>query len=168
MSQVYGKYHDLFVENYLNNNDTAKFANTNKEKFVFGKNKSNYLFPTYLAVKAMPSILHGIQFVGSFRQEKNFKNAAYILTLPDGTIDGISSSCINSLKVDLKIITQKKSNIEDFIPNILRDRAATLLNSSINMNAKSSALINFIFPKDPEFYHDNQECNIYIVIYLIN
>ena len=167
MPHIYGKYHDSFVENYIRNNDTSKFSNTNKEKFIFGKNKSNYLFPVYLAVKAMPSILQGIQFIGSFRQEKNFKNPAYILTLPDGTIDGISSSCINTLKVDLKIITQKKGNIEDLIPNIFRDRAI-LFSSSNNTNAKGSALINFTFPKDSEFYQDNQECNIHIIINVIN
>ena len=166
MPQVYGKYHDLFIENYLNNNDTAKFANTNKEKFVFGKNKSNYVFPIYMIIKAMPSILQGIQFVGTFRQEKNFKNAAYILTSPDGAIDSITPSCMNSLKIDLKIIIQKKSNIQDFVPNILKDKLS--LFGSTNLNAKSSAIVNFNFAKDSEFYQDGQDCNIYLLIDLIN
>ena len=162
MPQVYGKYHDLFIEDYLNNNDT-KFANTNREKFFFGKNKSNYIFPLYFIVKATPSILQGIQFVGTFRQEKNFKNAAYILTSPDGTIDSITPSCMNLLKIDLKLIIQKKSNIQDFIPNILKDR----LNLFSTANAKSSAIINFNFAKDSEFYQDGQDCNIYLLIALI-
>jgi PAS domain S-box-containing protein len=164
MPQIYSKYHDSFVENYLNNNDN-KLANTNKEKFVFGKNKSNYIFPVYLSLKAMPSILQGIQFVGTFRQEKNFKNAAYILTTPDGVIDGISSSCINLLKVDLKMITQKKSSISDFVPNIIKDRGN--LFSSNTVNTKSSANIQFNFPKDSEYWQDGQEPAINLNCFLI-
>ena len=168
MPQVYSKYHDSFIENYMNNNE-SKLANTNKEKLVFGKNKSNYIFPVYITIKAVPSILQGIQFIATFRIEKNFKNAAYVLTHPDGSIDSISSSCINLLKVDLKMIMQKKSNIADFVPNILKERQALFGNTT--GNAKSFATVTFNFPKDSEYLIDNEaqaqlNCYLFDVVFL--
>lgn len=163
MSQVYSKYHDSFIEDYLNNTDT-KLANTNKEKFVFGKNKSNYIFPTYINIKAVPSILQGIQFISTFRMDKNLKNAAFVVTTPDGTIDAISSSCITMLKLDQKMVLQKKSNIEDFVPRVLKDRN-TLFNQNLSA-AKSFITVDFLYPKDSEYlstpYETSGQLNCYL------
>lgn len=111
MPQIYAKFHDQFIDSYLNNGAEGGIINKNKERLVFGKNKSNYIFPVYLSLRAVPTVLQGVQFIANFRVEKNFKNAAYILVNPEGSIDSISSSCINLLKIDLKLIMQKKSNI---------------------------------------------------------
>jgi len=44
------------------------------------------------------------------------RNAALILIDKEGKIDGISSTCITLLKLDLQYITKKKTNIKDIIP----------------------------------------------------
>jgi len=156
MPQVYAKYHDDFLENYLNNE--SAFNAKNKERFVFGKNKSNYIFPVYLNIKAVQSIIQGIQFVATFRVEKNFKSTAYVLTAPNGAIDAVSSSCINVLKMDTKFITMKKANIEDYIPNIITDRSKIFPN--VNNTGKLSAIINFTYPHDSEYFTEKEEPSV--------
>ena len=157
MPQVYARSHDLFIEEYIANGD-AKQQNSSREKFVLGKHKSNYIFPFYYSVKAISSMINGIQFVATFRLEKNLKNAAYVLTLPDGTIDSISSTCINVLKLDQKMIIQKKANITDFVPNIIKDRATIFTHGSANH--KNSATVNFEYPRDSEYILNPNETAI--------
>lgn len=153
MPQIYSKFHDDFISNYLNNNESYLISKQ-KERLVFGKNKSNYIFPVYLSLRAVPSMLSGTKFIATFRVEKNFKNAAYILTNPDGYIDSLSSSCINLLKIDLKMVMQKKSRIQDFIPGIIENQDSVFNTKNAN---KVSAKINFNFPKDSEYLGDNNE-----------
>ena len=169
MPQVYGKYHDAFLENYLNAGEQSLIAK-NKERLVFGKNKSNYVFPVNLSLRAVQSINQGIQFIATFRIEKNFKNAAHVLTQPDGTIDSLSSSAINLLKIDLKSITQKKANIQDFVPNIIDERLTMF---STNSNAgRASATVTFVHPRDSEYLYENEAqssnltCYLYELVYL--
>jgi len=169
MPQVFAKYHDSFIENYLNTGESV-MVGKNKEKLVFGKNKSNYIFPVYLSIKSATSIIQGIQFIATFRVEKNFKSAAYVLTTPDGTIDGLSSSCINILKIDSKAITVKRANIQDYIPNIIRERGTQF--SSANSAGKATATFKYNYPKDSEYVNENEDttvqltCNLYELSYL--
>jgi len=160
MPQVFSKYHDSFMENYLNTGESV-MVGKNKEKMVFGKNKSNYIFPVYLSIKAATSIIQGIQFIATFRVEKNFKSAAYVLTNPDGTIDGVSSSCINILKFDLKAITVKRANIQDYIPNLIRERG--MLFSSANSAGKATANFRYNYPKDSEYVTENEDSSVQLV-----
>jgi hypothetical protein len=50
------------------------------------------------------------------------RNIAFILIGKDGKIDGISSTCITILKIDVKYISKRKSKIEDLIPNIFAEK----------------------------------------------
>jgi len=154
MPSIYGKHHDSFLENYLNTGE-ASLIGKNKERLVFGKNKSNYIFPIYLSLRTVQSIIQGIQFIATFRVEKNFKNAGYVLTQPDGTIDCVSSSSINILKVDLKMINQKKANIQDLIPNIIKDRYSMF--SSSNNAGRASTVIDYQYPRESEYLLDGEE-----------
>jgi len=163
MSQVFSKYHDSFLENYLNSGESA-IIGKNKQRMVFGKNKSNYILPIYLSIRAVQSIIQGTQFITVIRQEKNFKNAAYILTTPDGTIDAMSSSCINLLKIDLKAITHKKANIQDYIPNIIKNRSSMF--SSSNNNGRFSATIQYYYPLDSEYLDETDETSITLTCHL--
>lgn len=162
MPQAYAKFHDAFIENYISNNEN-KSGLTSKERMVFGKHKSNYIFPFYITIKAVPSVLQGIQFISTLRVEKNLKNAGYVLTLPDGSIDAISSSCINLLKIDLKMITQKKSNITDFIPNILKDRKTLFSHGG---GTKNHAVITFKYPKDSDYVIASTDSSVQLNCYL--
>jgi len=163
MSQVFSKFHDAFLENYLNSGESA-IIGKNKQRMVFGKNKSNYILPIYLSIKAVQSIIQGTQFITVIRQEKNFKNAAYILTTPDGTIDAMSSSCINLLKIDYKAISHKKANIQDYIPNIIKNR--TSLFSGANNTGRTSATIQYYYPLDSEYLDENDETSITLTCHL--
>jgi len=169
MPQIYGKHHDSFLENYLNTGE-GSLIGKNKERLVFGKNKSNYIFPIYISLRAVQSIIQGIQFIATFRVEKNFKNAAYVLTNTDGTIDALSSSAISLLKFDHKMVTQKKSNIQDFLPNIIKDRYTnfTLNNST----GRASAVLTYNYPKESEYMIEGEDhsvqlnCHLYEIVFL--
>lgn len=52
MPMLYSIHHDNFIENYVNNKDSKLF---NKERLVFGKNKSGYALPLYLMIKVFIS-----------------------------------------------------------------------------------------------------------------
>ena len=47
MPAIYSKHHDEFVETFVNTNESKVL---NKERLVFGKTKSNYIFPVTLLV----------------------------------------------------------------------------------------------------------------------
>jgi len=169
MPQIYGKHHDSFLENYLNTGE-GSLIGKNKERLVFGKNKSNYIFPIYISLRAVQSIIQGIQFIATFRVEKNFKNAAYILTQTDGTIDALSSSAISLMKVDHKMVTQKKANIQDFLPNIIKDRYTNF--SLNNSTGRASAVVSYNYPKDSEYLIEGEDhsvqlnCHLYEIVFL--
>jgi len=84
--------------------------------------------------------------MGSFRQEKTFKNVGHVLTSIDGTIQAISSSCINILKMDNKIVAQKKANIEDLNPSLIRERL-----SLFNHQNKHASQVDVKFFNDSEY-----------------
>ena len=92
MPPIYSKNHDQFIETY---NQTQEMKFIDKERFVFGKHKSYYIFPVFINVKPINNG-QNIQFAGTFRIDKFFKNIAYFLTLPSGNIDSISSSKLSS------------------------------------------------------------------------
>jgi hypothetical protein len=163
MPGIYAKHHDSFLENYLNTGE-ASLIGKNKERLIFGKNKSNYIFPIYLSLRSVQSIIQGIQFIATFRVEKNFKNAGYLLTQPDGTIDAVSSSSINILKVDLKMINQKKANIQDLIPNIIKDRYSMF--SSSNNAGRASTVVDYQYPRDSEYLLDNEDNRVQLNCHL--
>ena len=165
MPPIYAKYHDGFIDRYLISNESS-IVGKDKERFAFGKNKSNYIFPMHYNMKAIPSIIQGIQFIATLRVEKNLKNTAYVLSYPDGTIDSISSSCISLLKMDTKLILQKKSKIQEFVPNIIHDRANLFATTS--NNAKTYAQVTFKYPEGSEFINEDDEKSASLNCYLFD
>jgi len=153
MPPIYAKYHDGFIEKYLATMQ-SNVIGKNKERLTFGKNKANYIFPFHYNLKAIPSIMLGIQFVATLRVEKNLKNTAYVLTNAEGMIDSISSSCITLLKFDIKYILQKRIKIQDCVPNIITDRQ-TIFASTSN-NSKVHAQVEFNFLKGSEHVEENE------------
>ena len=53
----------------------------------------------------MESMITGIEFVATFRVQKNFRKIVYVLTEANGIINHISSSAYNILKMDNRFIT---------------------------------------------------------------
>lgn len=76
---------------------------SNKERPVFGKHYSGFIFPLWLSVKNLPSFLSGRQFVATFKVEKSGvnKNVAHLLLDRNKEVVDISSSCLTMLDIDL-------------------------------------------------------------------
>ena len=161
MPQIYARQHDAFLERFIHTNESTSKG---KDRFVFGKTKSNYIFPFHYNARAAPSMAEGVQFIAALRVDKKLKSSAYVLTYPDGTIDGISSSCINLLKIDKNMIL-RKPNIQDYIPNIMVDRYA-LFNVATKGNKGACAQITFHYPKDSEYLSKGEPYETKILCYL--
>jgi len=157
MPEIYSKYHDSFFEHYINNGE-ANLVTRNRERLVLGKNKMNYIFPVHLSLRAIQSVIQGIQVIATFRVEKSFKSTAYVLTHPDGTIDSLSASAISLLKFDNKFTNIRKPNIQDFIPHIIRDRFYMF--SAHNNTGRNLAQINYTYPLNSEYLFPNEDPNI--------
>ena len=78
MPQIYSKNHDEFIRNAI-----LKSAEqiSNKEKSVYGRHTSGYIFPISLQIKFFQSFLHGKQFAATLKSEKKGINSsvAYLL-----------------------------------------------------------------------------------------
>jgi len=148
MPQLYSRSHDKFITNYLNHNESY-LVNKNKERLVFGRNKAGYIFPFYLSIKSTQTMNQGLQFIGVLRTENTFKNSAYVLTDLHGNIEGISSGSINLLKLDVKKVLQSRSNIEEFVPNLLKHKQNYFTFTA--GNTRGVAKVVFNYPKDSEY-----------------
>lgn len=90
----------------------------NRERMIIGKSKNGYIFPFFIYVRYVPSFIHGTQFFGAMRQEKVFKNVAYmIVNGSTSEIENISATFISMFHIDLNFITKKKTKVTDLIPN---------------------------------------------------
>jgi hypothetical protein len=109
---MYSKNHDTYIEQY---NTTQEMKFIDKERFVFGKHKSYYVFPVFVNIKPINNG-QSVQFAGTFRVDKFFKNISYFITNSSGAIDGITSplACISLLNVDLEM-TRKNVNINSYV-----------------------------------------------------
>ena len=107
---------------------------------MLGANKSNYIFPVTLSLNPIPNVMSGVQILGQFRLDKTMRNIAFILIGKDGKIDGISSTCITILKIDVKYISKRKSKIEDLIPNLFAEKQQFL--------EKQGHIIHYTPPSD--------------------
>lgn len=50
MPNIYAKYHDTFIETFLANFN-PEMKNLTRDRVLFGKTRSNYIFPFYLIIK---------------------------------------------------------------------------------------------------------------------
>lgn len=100
MPRIYSKQHKQFLEQALQKPPDML---STKERPVFGKHLSGYIFPVWLSIKNLPSFLSGRQFVGTFKLEKNGinKNVSHLILDKNKEVIDISSSCIQMLGIDL-------------------------------------------------------------------
>ncbi|CAD8104910.1 unnamed protein product [Paramecium sonneborni] len=115
MPNVFAQSHDQFMETYL---QTYESRIMNRERMIIGKSKNGYIFPFFIYVRYVPSFIHGAQFFGAMRQEKLFKNIAFMIV--NGStqeIENISATFITMFHIDLNYITKKKTKVSDLIPN---------------------------------------------------
>ncbi|KAL4506973.1 hypothetical protein ABPG72_001394 [Tetrahymena utriculariae] len=114
MPQMYARYHDQFLESYL---ATLEPRILNVERILSMKSKQGYISPLIVLVRHVPSLIHGLQFVSTFRINKNLKEVCQLIVNKDGNIDNIGSSCINILRIDIKKLNKKDIPITSIIPS---------------------------------------------------
>ena len=99
MPELYGRHHSKILEDAL-----AKGPENipNKERLVFAKHKSGYIFPVWLQLKLFSSIHSEIQFIALFKIDKKMmtSNVAFLVANKDKKIQGISSSCLKMMGLD--------------------------------------------------------------------
>lgn len=99
MPPIYSQHHDEFVRSAC-----MKSADqiTNKERSVFGRHTSGYIFPVSLQIKYFQSFLHGKQFAATLKTEKKAisSSVAYLIIDSQGKVLEASSSSVNLLDID--------------------------------------------------------------------
>ncbi|CAD8157654.1 unnamed protein product [Paramecium octaurelia] len=119
MPNLYSKFHDAHIDNFLNSNDNKSIS---KERLVYIKMKSNYILPCYIYLKVIQSIDDNVQLAAQFRIPKSFKPSCYLILDSEDVIDSISSSCIPLLNIDSKQISHKKTPITEILPNYMHQK----------------------------------------------
>ena len=77
---MYSVYHDEFLRNALMRPSDSM---TNKERAVYGRHISGYIFPLSLQIKFFNSFLHGKQFVATLKNEKKGMNTSVAFLIID-------------------------------------------------------------------------------------
>lgn len=107
MTNIFSKFHDFFLEDYLENfkSDKNDFI---IEQTLFGRTKFNYIFPFKLSIKVkifiyfrwkiffevIQSMMRGLKLIGRINLKKYTKNYGFLILNNEGIIDGISASFI--------------------------------------------------------------------------
>ncbi|EGR29851.1 PAS domain S-box family protein [Ichthyophthirius multifiliis] len=144
MPSLYGTNHDNFIENYLNNNEFTFFK---EEKHLFLLHKSNYIIPIFISVKSVESLQHGLQLIGHFRPDKQYRNQCYLIIDDGDNINSISASCVNILQIDHKILHVKDKKVDSYLQGLMTDKDKYF--------AKQGSLFNYALPKEKTNYHNS-------------
>jgi PAS domain S-box-containing protein len=78
MPRLYARIHRRILEQALTKPPDVITA---KERQVFGKHATGYIFPIWLSIKPVPSFVTGRQFAATIKVEKSGinKNVAYLI-----------------------------------------------------------------------------------------
>lgn len=78
MPKIYGRVHKKFLEQAIQKPADMLYS---KERLVFGKHSSGYIFPAWLTIKNVPSFVAGRQLAATFKMEKSGinKNISYLI-----------------------------------------------------------------------------------------
>jgi PAS domain S-box-containing protein len=120
MPEMYAKNHSKILDDAL-----AKGPENipNKERLVFARHKSSYVFPVWLQLKMVQTVQNGIQFVALFKIDKKLisTHIAYVLINKEKRIQGISSSCMKLMNLDAQKMRRLASSgidIKKMAPNL--------------------------------------------------
>jgi len=94
MPNIYEKHHDEFIRTALSKSEDQI---TSKERSIYGKHISGYVFPLGLQIKFHQSFLQGKQFIASLKVDKKavHTSVAHLITNPDFIVTEASScKCI--------------------------------------------------------------------------
>ncbi|CAK66138.1 unnamed protein product (macronuclear) [Paramecium tetraurelia] len=149
MPNLYAKFHDSYVEHFLQTNDNK---NINKERLIYIKLKSNYIAPCFLMLKIIQSLDDNLQLAAQFRLPKIFRPTCYIITDSEEVIDSISASCIPLLSIDQKVISHKKVSLLDIFPKFAENKSQylTKLGGLLQFSAQQSQFSNSNITEEKE------------------
>jgi PAS domain S-box-containing protein len=123
MPEMYARNHSKILDEAL-----AKGPENipNKERLVFARHKSGYIFPVWLQLKMVSGATHGIQFVALFKIDKKLitSDIAYILINKDKKLQGLSSSCMPIMNLDIskmRKLSLSGINITKLAPKLFKD-----------------------------------------------
>jgi len=126
---------------------------SSRERQIFGKHISGYIFPLWLQIKNLPSLLSGRQFVATFKVEKTGvnKSAAYLLIGKDRELMDISPSCLQLLGMSYDSLYKKQIfyDLPSIFPQLFQDGVP-----SSNFMNKAGGTITYHHPKIIEYQSD--------------
>ncbi|CAD8126295.1 unnamed protein product [Paramecium sonneborni] len=157
MPNLYSKFHDAYVENFLQSNDNKYI---NKDRLIYIKMKSNYIMPCYIYLKIIQSLDENVQLAAQFRVLKSFKPTCYLILDNEEIIDSISSTCIPLLNLHIKQISNKKTSITEIFPNYSQQKQIFLQKTGgqILFNIDSCSVISNSQLASQEFDEDEKKC----------
>ena len=145
MPEMYAKNHSRILDDAL-----AKGAENipNKERLVFARNKSGYVFPVWLQLKMIQSSQLGTQFVALFKIDKKIMSAniGYVLINKEQKIQAISSGCMKVINLDIqkmRRLNQQGIDINRLAPGLFEDSSDP---TGTNYNQKQGATLDWYLP----------------------
>lgn len=64
---IYARYHDSFIERYL---QTLEGKIVNQDRYLPAKAKNGYILQSVAHIRHVPSLIHGMQFIGTLKPIK--------------------------------------------------------------------------------------------------
>ncbi|CAD8069136.1 unnamed protein product [Paramecium sonneborni] len=116
MPNLYTKFHDQYIENFL---ITSDIKNINKERFIFLKDKQNYLIPCFIVLRILHTCEENVNLAAQFITIKTFKPTCYFILDYDYVIDSMSSSVFSFFGIENRHLTNKKVYFQQLFPDFL-------------------------------------------------
>jgi len=141
MPRIYASQHKRFLLQALSKPPDLL---SSKDKQVFGRHSTGYIFPITLSIRSVSSFITGRQFAATFRQDKPAvnKNYAYLILDKSSALVEASTSCINLLDIDIQ--RYNRLNVKITMSNHLD---ALFGQNQYVYHNKQGSLIDYTFPR---------------------
>ena len=141
MPHIYAHNHKDFLT--ISSQKTADQISS-RERQIFGKHTSGYIFPLWLQIKNLPSLLSGRQYVATFKVEKMGinKSVCHLIINNNSEIEEITASCVPMLGISFDRFQKKVIyyDLQTLMPQLFSTTKQYYSN-------KAGGQINYYFPK---------------------
>ncbi len=131
MPKIYARNHKKFLEQAIQKPPDLLYS---KERLVFGKTSSGYIFPVWLSIKNVPSFVSGRQFAATFKLEKSGinKNVCYLLLDNNRNLLDSSASAMAMLEIDAQRFQRIKAkvSIDKHLPSLFGQNYCQHINTA--------------------------------------
>lgn len=141
MPKTYSNIHDQILENYALTN---KAVMMNKERLIWGKSKSGYLFPFTILIKPVKNLFsEKTEIFASIRREPWLKEIGVIVLSSDLIVTDVSSSMLNIYSsLTSRAINKRKINIVELIPAFLTLKAQCESNRTASIEVERALVVD--------------------------